>query len=164
MFFVVFSPPVRLLICNAGFEKKKGRGNSGSKKRKRGQRVVVGRRPWARRPQGLGLSHCVALWFGAKSHIFPHSLVSTPEGGNGAAHKLDPRSSWLWDRRSSSPALQGAGALSCSPSFCSHLCRMSSSGRVHFKWGRQTTPLPQISSLQSCYREPMRRPHSPQDA
>lgn len=53
--------------------------NSGSKKRKRGHRVVVERQQWARHPHGLDLSHCVAMWFGA-SHTPCPAPLSPPRG------------------------------------------------------------------------------------
>lgn len=61
-----------------------------------------------------------------KSHIFPSSLASTPEGGDGDTHQLDPRSSWLLSKRPGPEEhCRGLGTLAFSPSFCPHLCRMS---------------------------------------
>lgn len=68
------------------FKRRKKGENSGSKKRNRGQRVVVetalGK---ASTRAGFESLRCHLVW--GKSHIFSGSLVSTPEGGNGGIHR-----------------------------------------------------------------------------
>lgn len=54
---VFFSSPCKIVDMQCRFLEEERRGNSGSKERKRGHRVVVERQHWARRPQGLDLSH-----------------------------------------------------------------------------------------------------------